>query len=40
MANLSQISYKIINKNVKNIVNPLQPHPTKRSNALQLFLGY
>ena len=40
MANLSQLSYIKINKNVKNIVNPLQPDPTKRSNTLQLFFGY
>ena len=29
-----------INKNVKNIVNPLRHDPTKRSNTFQQFVGY
>ena len=28
MVNLSQLSYIKINKNVKNVVNPLRPDPT------------
>ena len=40
MANLSQLSYIKINKNVRNIVNPLRPDPTKRSSILKFFVGY
>ena len=37
MINLRQEPYIKINKNVKNIINHLQPDPTKRSNTLQKF---
>ena len=33
MTNLSELSYIIINKNVKNIISLIQPDPTKWSNA-------